>query len=77
MNKFSVSNWGKKTDPDWKLIADFMLYSLPLLSGVIITMPVSDMHQKWALVGVNLAVIVFKAISKFTVDTTDYGETSG
>lgn len=76
MNKFSVSNWGKKTDPNWKLIADIMLYSLPLLNGIITTMPVSDNMQKWFLVGVNVAVVVFKAISKFTRDTVDYERTN-
>ena len=76
MKKFSVQNWGKKTDRDWKLIADIMLYSLPLFSGVIITMPVPDNMQKWALVVVNLGVIVFKAVSRFTKDGEYYGEES-
>ena len=76
MSKFSVSHWGKKTDPNWKLIADLMLYSLPLFNGVILTMPVPDNMQKWALVVVNLAIVVFKAVSKFTKDTVDYAETS-
>ncbi|HPQ79464.1 MAG TPA: hypothetical protein PLG47_03370 [Candidatus Dojkabacteria bacterium] len=74
MNNFSYKNFGKKTDPNWKFIADVMLYTLPFLLPIITTMPVSDTFQKWLIVGVNIVVIVFKAISKFTVDKEYYGE---
>lgn len=76
MLNFSIKNLNKKTDPNWKLIADIMLYSLPLVIGVVTTMPVSENVQKWAIVYINVIVIIFKAISKFTEDKTYYGKAS-
>ena len=61
-----VENLNKPSNKKWKLIADIMLYSLPLLNGIIVTMPLEDVWQKWIMFGVNIAIVAFKTVSKFT-----------
>lgn len=61
-----VENLNKPSNKKWKLIADIMLYSLPLLNGIIITMPLEDVTQKWIMFGVNITIVAFKTVSKFT-----------
>jgi len=73
----ALNNWNKPSNKKLKLIADIMLYSLPLMSGVVIQMPITDTQQKWVLVGINLCVIVFKAITKFTSENTAQNEAQG
>lgn len=69
-----LSNWNKRSDRDWKLIADIMLYALPLINGVIVTMPVEDTVHKWSLVVTNSAIVFAKTVSKFTTESEDNGE---
>lgn len=68
---FKVENLNKPSNKKWKMIADVMLYALPFLSTAILTIPLSDNAQKWILFGVNVVIIVFKAISKFTTDEVE------
>lgn len=66
-----IQNLQKPDNKKWKLIADIALYSLPLLTGVVVTIPVSDNIQKWILVVFNVLIVGFKTISKFTSDETN------
>lgn len=66
-----IQNLKKPDNKKWKLIADVALYSLPLLTGVVVTIPVSDNIQKWILVLLNVLIIGFKTISKFTSEETE------
>ena len=68
MTTFKISNIKKKTHKKWKMIADIALYALPLLTGIVTQMPVSDSLQKWILVILNVSIVAFKALSKFTTD---------
>jgi hypothetical protein len=61
-----MSNLGKPDHGLIKKVADYMLYTLPLLSPLVVTMPVSDNIQKWVLIAVNVTVVLFKGFSKFT-----------
>ena len=74
--KFSTQNWDKRTDRNWKKIADFALYTIPLYNGVVLNMPLNDTVQKWVLVILNTTIVIFKGVSKFTKDAEDYGEVS-
>lgn len=66
-----IQNLQKPDNKKWKLIADIALYSLPLLTGVVVTIPVSDNIQKWILVVFNVLIVGFKTISKFTSEETE------
>ena len=72
MAKFEINAWNKPSDPNWKLIADILLYTLPLVNGVILTMPISDTAHKWILVVTNLSIVFAKAVTKFTVKDEVY-----
>ena len=76
MPKFELQGYKKRTDRNWKLIADIMLYTLPLINGAIVTMPADENVQKWLLFCTNLLIVTFKAVSKFTVDEGESQELS-
>lgn len=61
-----IANLKKPDNKKWKLVADIALYSLPLLTGIVVTVPVSDNMQKWILVTLNVLIVGFKTVSKFT-----------
>lgn len=63
-----IQNLNKPDNKKWKLIADIALYSLPLLTGIVVTAPISDNMQKWVLVLLNVLIIGFKTVSKFTTE---------
>lgn len=66
--KINVSNLKKPDNKRWKQIADIALYSLPLLTTVIVTTPLSDTTQKWILTIINITIVGFKTLSKFTYE---------
>jgi hypothetical protein len=61
-----LNNLKKPDNKKWKLIADIALYSLLPIIPIVASMPISDNAQKWIIVGINILVIGFKAVSKFT-----------
>lgn len=65
-----LNNLKKPDNKKWKLIADIALYSLIPIIPLVASMPISDNAQKWIIVGINILVIGFKAVSKFTSDET-------
>ena len=65
---FSVKNFDKPSNKKWKIIADIWLYSLPLLQGAILTMPVNEKVQNWIIFGISILIVGFKALSKFTTN---------
>ena len=60
-----LNNLKKPDNKKWKFIADIALYSLIPVIPLVASMPISDNAQKWIIVGINLLVIGFKAVSKF------------
>lgn len=77
MKKFSVQNWEKKTDRNWNLIANTLVYTLPLYNSVILKMPIPDNVKTWVLIGLDTLVVIFKMISRLTLDSKYYEQTSG
>lgn len=65
---FSKNNLKKPDHKLLKQIADIALYTLPLYTTVILSMPIPDNTQKWLIVGINTAIVIFKAITKFTTN---------
>ena len=76
--KIQVSNLKKPDNKKWKQIADIALYSLPLLTTVVLTTPLTDTTQKWILTILNIAIVGFKTLSKFTYEevSSDINNTS-
>lgn len=66
--KMKLDNLQKPDNKRLKKIADIALYSLPFLIGSILTMPVSPEIQNWIIFGLNLLVVGFKALSKFSIE---------
>lgn len=71
----SLNNWDKPSNKKLKLIADIMLYSLPLLITCVTQMPISEVTQKWIIVSINIAIVGFKAVTKFTSESIQGNET--
>lgn len=66
--KFKIENLQKQSNKNWKKIADFFLYSLPLYLGAILALPVSEEVKLWLNFGVTMVIITLKTISKFTTE---------
>lgn len=73
----SLNNLNKPSNKRLKRIADIALYVLPLIIGTVISMPVSDLAQKWIIFGLNIVVIGFKAFTKFTTNEISIDPTTG
>ena len=73
----STNNLKKPDNKKWKQIADIALYSLPFLSTAVLTTPLTDSTQKWLLTLLNVIIVVFKAVSKFTTDEQDSSISTG
>ena len=66
--KLNKNNLSKPSNAKFKLIADIGLYSLALLNPMIIATDFSDNATKWILFGLNMIVVIFKTLSKFSTD---------
>ena len=66
--QLKVENLNKPSNKKFKLIADFLLYTLPLYQGAIIALPISDTIKMWIGFGVTMITVTIKGLSKFTVD---------
>ena len=64
---FSTANLGKPSNKKLKLIADILLYTLPLyMAAVMALQPVSPTFVMWANFALTLLAVTIKGISKFT-----------
>jgi len=63
------SNLNKPDNKKLKMIANTMLYTLPLVITTIISSPLSDNIQTYSIFGLNIIIIGFKAFTKFTTNT--------
>jgi hypothetical protein len=68
--QLSVDNLNKPSSRKWKLIADFFLYTLPLYSGAIMALPISDNAKLWINFGATFLTISLKGLIKFTSEET-------
>ena len=64
----AIDNYYKKTPRIVKLIGDIMLFSAPLLSGVVMAAPFSEATKAWVLFGVNIILVLGKIMTKFIGD---------
>lgn len=69
MNKFKLENLKKPSNKKWKLVADYVIYTiLPGLITATALMPISESAQKWIIYGITILSVGFKALSKFTIE---------
>jgi hypothetical protein len=63
-------NLSKPSDKKYKLIADYLLYTaLPALNIFFVAVqPISPEFTIWAGAATNLAIALFKGLTKFTAD---------
>jgi hypothetical protein len=61
-----LDNLGKPSNKQWKRIADFFLFSLPLYLSAIMALPLKEELKLWLNFGITMLTITFKAVSKFT-----------
>ena len=64
----AIDNYYRKTPKIAKLVGDIMLFSAPLLSGVIMAAPFPEPLKAWILFGVNMVLVIGKIITKFIGD---------
>lgn len=64
--QLSVDNFNKPSNKKWKLIADFFLYTLPLYSGAIMALPISDSAKLWINFVATFLTVSLKGLSKLT-----------
>jgi uncharacterized protein (DUF697 family) len=70
-----LENYTKRTPDRWKRIGDFFLYSIPVVNGVMMTMPEVEHGaavKAWVLFGWNLIASLIKIATKYLAD--DAGE---
>lgn len=63
-----IENLKKESSKKWKLVADIMLYTLPLYLGAILALPIEESLKIWLNFGVTMIIYTVKAISKFTTE---------
>lgn len=66
---FKLENLNKPSNKKWKMIADILLYTLPLYSGAIAVL--ADSSPKfalWANFTISMIVITLKGLTKFTAE---------
>lgn len=66
-----ISNLKKPDNKKWKMIADIMLYILPIELVAVTSLPLSASTVYWIGFVLTQATVIFKAISKFTSDETN------
>ena len=70
-----LENYTKKTPDRWKKVGDFFLYSIPVVNGVMMTMPEVEhgaLVKAWVIFGWNMLASLAKIATKYLAD--DPGE---
>jgi len=60
-----VSNYYKKTPKFWKRLGDSALVGIPLISSALMTAPIPEDLKLWLMFVCNIALAIFKIITKF------------
>ena len=66
--ELKISNLKKPSNKEFKRIADFLLFTLPLYSGAVITLPINDTIKLWITFAFTLVIISLKGLTKFTAE---------
>ena len=64
------SNLQKPSNKRFKLIADFLLYVLPVYLSGVMALPISENTKLWITFGATFVTITLKALTKFTSNET-------
>jgi hypothetical protein len=64
----SLKNLSRPSNKNFKAVADYLLYTLPLVSTAIMTVPLAEPIKLWVMFGLNIIVIGFKGLSKFSAE---------
>jgi predicted phosphoadenosine phosphosulfate sulfurtransferase len=66
--QLSVDNLGKPSNKLWKKIADYLLYTLPVILTGIMAIPISEDLKLWLNFGLSVVIVLIKGASKFTAE---------
>ena len=71
--ELKLENLNKPSNKKWKLIADYLLYTvLPTLNVFFIAMQATGVFSVklcfWGVAGTNLLIALFKGATKFTAE---------
>jgi hypothetical protein len=64
----SIKNFNKPSNKKFKLVADFLLYTLPLYMGAIMILSISDEAKMWLNFGISILTVTIKGITKLTAE---------
>ena len=66
-----LGNYSKRTPARWKQVGDFFLYSIPVVNGVLMTMPEVEHGaaiKAWVIFGWNMLASLVKIFTKYMAD---------
>lgn len=64
---FSTENLKKPSNPVLKRIADYLLYTLPVILTSIMAVPIAEESKLWLNFGISVIIVLIKGATKFTV----------
>lgn len=65
---FSTDNLNKPSHPVFKRIADYLLYTLPVILTSIMALPISEDAKLWLNFGISVVIVLIKGATKFTAE---------
>jgi hypothetical protein len=68
-----LDNYNKKTPDHWRRLGDFFLFSIPVVNGVLMTMPEVEhgaVIKAWVIFGWNMLASLIKILTKYMADDT-------
>ena len=68
---FKLENLKKPSNKQFKLIADILLFTLPLYLSAIMLAPMPEDIKLWINFGLSIVIITIKALTKFTTDSVE------
>jgi predicted phosphoadenosine phosphosulfate sulfurtransferase len=64
--QLKYENLSKPSNKGFKKVADFLLYTLPLYLGAVMSLPVSDTIKLYVTFGFTVLTVTVKGLTKFT-----------
>jgi len=68
-------NYDKPDSPIWKKVGDICLFTIPIYTPMLLSLPFTDTQKMWIGGLLNMVLATIKIITKFTSDP-DYVETT-
>jgi hypothetical protein len=63
-----LSNYGKRSHPLFRNVANILLYFLAAELPIITTLPISDSLKLWIGIGISEITLIIKTISQFSIN---------